>query len=218
MGGYGSGRTGGHPTVEACDSWVLDLPTLKRAGLTLKSGKRGEAELRFGNGAEIQMEIDTRSAWPTVKLTHWTRTYEPEVISYPVSLEFTTPPFGGERCWFLCPSTRQRVWRLVLPSGGRWFLSRRAYSLGYECQRVTPEERLRRRARKLRRRLGDLDGCIVNPVPDKPKGMWWSTYDRLVDELDRVEDAINGMFVDRSMKLFKRLGVSRPRMEADDVF
>ena len=105
-----------------------------------------------------------------------------------------------------------------MPSGGRWFLSRRAYRLGYASQRVTPEERLRMRARKLRRRLGDHDGCIVSPVPDKPKGMWWSTYDRLVDEIDRVEDAINGMFVDRSMKLFKRLGVSRPWMEADDVF
>jgi hypothetical protein len=90
----------------------------------------------------------------------------------------------------VCPRENRRVRKLYLPLGGRHFWSRRAYRLGYACQREALHHRALRRARKLCLRLGG--DPADDRYPDKPSRMRWTTYDRLMDKLvaaDRVADA-----------------------------
>jgi hypothetical protein len=92
------------------------------------------------------------------------------------------------RWWFLCPSTGQRCAKLFLPNGGRYFLSRAAYGLGYASQRGSKADRLQRKVLKLNRALGG-EGEYGSPTPQKPKGMHWRTYKRMVAQLEAVEAA-----------------------------
>ena len=92
--------------------------------------------------------------------------------------------FGGERLWFLCPHCGRRV--AVLYGAGIRFLCRHCYALPYASQNETRSDRLMRKARKIRQRL-DASDSLCDPIWEKPRGMHWKTFERLV----RAERAAN---------------------------
>ena len=99
-----------------------------------------------------------------------------------VAITWTACHFGGRRPWFICPGRSggrycgRRV--AVLYDGGESFACRRCYGLAYTSQQETPMFRGLAMAQKIRKRLGgSLD--IFDAFPDKPRGMHWTTYDRL---------------------------------------
>jgi hypothetical protein len=98
----------------------------------------------------------------------------------------TTPPYGGRRWWFVCPSTGRRAMKLHLPYGARVFASRQAYRLGYAVQREGALDQARRRARKARKRIGGSPN-LTERLPWKPKWMRWATYWRHVDVCQKAE-------------------------------
>ena len=95
-----------------------------------------------------------------------------------VPLIETPTRFGGRRQWFGCLSCKKRC-RILY--GGAYFRCRRCHRLKYETQYEAPYARAATRALKIRKRLGGKGG-IDAPFPDKPMGMHWKTYDRLMDE------------------------------------
>lgn len=204
MGGYGSGRSGGYPTSEACASYVLNVQWLNRA--RLRDGVRGTVPLSFNDGFAVAVTVDTTNpANRFVELTHERHTDGAEEERYRVYLDCTRPPFGGVRWWFECPRTGRRVAKLFLPRGGHRFWSRQAYRLGYACQREAPADRLWRRARKIRRELGGSDSHM-DDYPDKPKWMRWRTYDGKIDLLASLESRADGLWAVGAMRLVQRLG------------
>ena len=68
--------------------------------------------------------------------------------------------------------------------GGGWY-GRAALGLAYYSQRLGRSDRPMLQARRIRRKLGSEDGT---DEPDKPKGMHWSTYNRLLDQADELDD------------------------------
>ena len=203
MGGSGSGRQGGYPTAEACQSFVIDIASLRRGGL--RTGLKGEASLKYGEDEfPIRMAIDTTGDNPHIVLTHETRStrYESEAVSYRVQLTWTQPPFGGRRWWFRCPKTYRRAQKLVLPLGGHQFWSRRGYGLGYPCQRETPYDRAMRRLRKLDRTLGGWGEGIPDDPPEKPKWMRWRTYESKQLQWQELEQRIDFVFIPQIARLF----------------
>jgi hypothetical protein len=112
-----------------------------------------------------------------------------EDVEEPVPLEWTSCNFGGERPWFVCPGVvngaacGRRVALLYGP--GKYFLCRHCYDLRYESQREDKKDRALRRAQKIRQRLGG-SANMMEPFPERPKGMHHDTYMRLYWEHDEA--------------------------------
>ena len=104
-----------------------------------------------------------------------------------VSLEWTTLAYGRLRAWFLCPGCRGRV-AILYVAGASYLACRKCLGLAYASQREDFHDRALRRAEKIRRRLGWPIG-IANPKGFKPKGMHWSTFDRLQSQHDHCANA-----------------------------
>jgi hypothetical protein len=98
-----------------------------------------------------------------------------------VHLSWTACNFGGERPWFVCPRAECGRRVAVLYGPGRYFLCRHCYDLVYESQRESGMYRALHKAQAIRKRLGG-SANMMEPFPEKPKGMHWSTYDRLFCE------------------------------------
>lgn len=114
-------------------------------------------------------------------------------LDYPVGLQTTSCHYGGLRYWFTCPSVGcgKRVAKLYL--GEKYFACRHCYRLVYHSQREAVDDRAIRSAEKIRARLGWQPG-IINCPGDKPKGMHWLTYLRLMAECrDHANQALLGM-------------------------
>jgi len=190
MGGFGSGR-GQRGKDTTSDMRPLDIRKLQRDGL-LTPGRA------FGwhwtvNGEEVA-SIQMRTEVDRVILNYRSRSNggEWQPMEYPVYLEWTGLHFGGRRAWFLCPA-RGCGRRVAILFGGSIFACRHCHNLAYQCQRETDDDRAMRRADTIRRRLGWGAG-IANPEGDKPKGMHWRTYERLVAQHDAdVESSLAGM-------------------------
>jgi len=101
-----------------------------------------------------------------------------EEVQQSVTLTWTPCNFGGEWPWFICPGADcgRRVALLYGP--GRYFLCRHCYGLTYQSQRDNKMYRALHRAQDIRRRLGG-SANMMEPFPEKPKGMHSSTYERL---------------------------------------
>jgi hypothetical protein len=63
--------------------------------------------------------------------------------------------------------------------------------VAYASQRERRDLRLWRAARKLRARLGEASSPL-DPIPERPYGMWQRTYSRLVKRLAAIEAAALG--------------------------
>jgi hypothetical protein len=196
VGGYGSGRCGGRPTVE--DSLTLNLPRLFKTGW-LKRGASTSGTLRWSyvntgeETASMGFEAHLGEGAGYVRL-YWTstdrRSGEKRQCENRITLTTRPQPFGGRRWFFICPGSGKCAAKLHLPSGAGTFASRKAYRLGYQSQRETSRDRSLSRAFALRRKLGD-DGGIGDYIA-KPKGMHRRTFERAMERIDRAEDIVDG--------------------------
>jgi len=96
-------------------------------------------------------------------------------IKQRVAIEMVPSPFGGHRCYFLCPFTTRRC-EILYYAGGR-FGSREAQRLSYAVQGMNDVSRARRKASKLRSRL-----CGSGGQP-RPRGR------NRIDTVSRLREA-----------------------------
>jgi hypothetical protein len=97
-------------------------------------------------------------------------------VTQSVALDWTPCRYGGVRPWFLCPRCSRRV--AVLAMDGHWFWCRHCYRLPYTSQQEGRIDRLYRKARKIRDKVGASHN-LMEHVWRKPKGMHWRTFERL---------------------------------------
>ena len=208
MGGYGSGRQNGRPTVE--DGLALDLAKLLRDGFFVR-GQRTCGTLHWRDvklGKEVNSVayeadlIEPAAAW--VRLLYscerggsWHR------LDYKIQLTATRTRSGGIRLWFTCPISGQRGAKLYQPIGGDLFAARTALRLGYGSQRVNPSKSARQtacdRVARIRQRLGGVETVSrYEPPPPRPKGMWHRTYARLCQEVREARSTAEGSWWNRA--------------------
>lgn len=124
-----------------------------------------------------------------------------ESIRQAVVLETTPCTLGGSRSWFQCPDCSKRV--AVIYGKGRLFACRQCKGLAYASQREGSEDRATRQANRIRKQLGWPVG-IFNGPGDKPKGMHWTTFQRLKTEHDKLVSVITECIA-RQLGFFDRL-------------
>lgn len=185
MGGCGSGRWqsyGGKRTTES--QHRIDIRWLKKQGY-LRSGLVGS--LSWSSRDEQTGVINFRMEEGRMVLSFRHRTYgeDWQPVEQVILLDWTSCNYGGKRPWFLCPHCHKRV--AVLYGAGKYFLCRHCYDLAYASQHEGKADRLMRKARRIRRRLGASNN-LLEPILFKPKYMHQKTFDRLRQEADHYND------------------------------
>lgn len=210
MGGMGSGRHGGRPTVE--DALTLDLAVLLRKGL-IRPGSTVVSSLHWRNtrtGSETASigYCCTMTADAGTFVADYTVARRGERVPISISIGIVSTPqtFGGRRWWWVCPVTGRRAAKLFKPPGGDRFASRQAGGLAYRSQREGPFDRACSRAWSLRDRLG-----ITDPIGDflfKPKRMHaarWARERARLEAADAAVDARLARLVERLPAIDRRL-------------
>jgi hypothetical protein len=193
MGGLGSGdwySFNKKTTTGECHS--IDVRYLHREGL-LKAGgwfslrwSRGEHETG-SIGGSVEGHLRLRPERVILRYRHRSGPGgEWEDVQEPVPLTWTACNFGGERPWFICPGAGCGRRVAVLYGPGKYFLCRHCYDLRYESQREDKTQRALRRAQKIRKHLGG-SANMMEPFPEKPKGMHLETYMQLFWEHHEAE-------------------------------
>jgi hypothetical protein len=184
MGGSGSGNWYRWNTKSKTESQHrIDIRWLKKQkyiipGLSgsLSWSSRGE------NTGSISFRMEENNM--TLKYRHKPSRGEWKDVEQVISFDQTFCNYGGYRKWFLCPRCRKRV--ALLYGAGKYFFCRHCYQLTYDSCNTSPLQRIFDRANKLKEKLGGHAG-IDYPIPDRPKGMHWTTYNRIVAEIERLE-------------------------------
>ena len=183
MGGEGSGnwyRFDKKTTTGECES--VDVRYLHREGL-LKPGRW--FSLRWSRAdretGSIRIAVGGNDKPQRVLLLYRHRVGggdEWVEVQEHVFLDWTSCTFGGERPWFICPGDGCGRRVALLYGLGRYFLCRHCYDLVYESQRDNEMHRALHKAQSIRKHLGG-SANMMEPFPEKPKGMHWETYERL---------------------------------------
>jgi hypothetical protein len=206
MGGYGSGRQGGRPTVES--GLTLDINRLLRQRNILP-GKHVSGSLKWSyvhsgeKTASIGYEaslLNPETAWARL---HYTANGTPK--DYRVRLKTTPCHYGGLRWWWICPVSGRRAAKLYLPPGATIFTARKAYRLAYRSQREATIDRTHARQARLYRKLGGHYDHYEQPPPPRPKGMHRVTYERLEAELYAAMEAHEAAFAIGASAILARL-------------
>lgn len=181
MGGIGSGgyeRQNVKHTVE--EGRALDIRYWQREGL-LKPG--GRFNVLWGPPGPLTLGVAVRVEEAQVVLAYRYLQDDGSLtpVEYPVALDRTPCPFGGQRTWFRCPTEGCGRRVALLHLGDFRFACRHCQQLAYSSQREDAIERNLRRARTINRKLGGSTDSIYSS-PDKPKGMRWRTYEGLLSD------------------------------------
>lgn len=112
--------------------------------------------------------------------------YQGKPYSYTIHLSTTEPHYGGSRYWFNCPSCSKRV--AVLYCAGI-YVCRHCIGANYSSQLQTKTDRIYCKLNALREHLGWSVG-IINGIGAKPHHMHHSTYERLVNEYEQLEQKL----------------------------
>jgi len=189
MGGYGSGRPNKYGRVKVEHCRAIDVNQLHKAGC-LKPAWRGNWEWR--RDGERVAWIGLRGGGNRISLSYRFRQNggEWQDVEQTVPLVRVPCRYGGSRPYFLCPgvlndlSCNRRVVKLY--GSERYFLCQYCYRLAYASQSEGEWDRALRRVNKIRRRL-DCGPGKVRHTSIRPKGMWQTTHDRLIDKGTEAE-------------------------------
>lgn len=184
MGGMGSGRSWHLDAKDTTDNYrSIDVRYMKREGL-LRPHLSFSLKWSSHDKVIASIRVFTERERITLSYSHRSGDEGWKETSYPVYLEWTDCNLGGQRPWFICPAPGCRR-RVAILYGRDIFACRHCYQLAYPSQREGRDDRAARKANHIRKKLGWKPG-ILNDRGDKPEGMHWRTFDRLVRQHDML--------------------------------
>jgi len=187
MGGQGSGcwwRWGTRETTAS--QHRVDIRWLKKQNY-LQSGNSGR--LSWTSRGKKTGSINFRIEENRMILNFRRRLQDGELedVEQTVSIVKTPCHYGGYRNWFLCTHCLKRV--EILYGAGKYFFCRHCYNLTYDSSNASPIQRIFDKAEKLRKKkLGAASEGFMDLIPQRPKGMHHTTYNKIVAEINRLEE------------------------------
>lgn len=207
MGGYGSGQSSGRLLADMC--LQIDLAWMIRTGHA-KPGKLVSGSLSWTCGGQPAGWINYEADMANIDDAHLVLNYvhksndSVKRVQQDIRLLRSTPNYGGQRWWMICPCNGGRCGKLYLPSTGDRFASRNAWQLGYYSQRISARDRPFEKLFRLQKKLGGSQGWQAG-LERRPKGMWHQTYTRHWEEYLRL-DGICTLEMASAMKMIYALG------------
>lgn len=196
MGGYGSGRQHGANCTDEYRN--IDIRRWQREGFLTPGRILDWQWLQDGKKiASIGVKVEVEQL--RLNYSYQRNGGDKENLEYFVKLQTSTCHYGGVRYWFTCPAIGCGRRVALLYIAGKIFACRHCYQLAYRSQRETAGQRGHDGANKIRSRLGWQIG-IAYPGGNKPKGMHWKTYIRL---LSKHNDYANQAMVDMVVTMKK---------------
>lgn len=188
----------------------LQMQSMTRPGEAVTNSSRYGTYGQWSRDGEVIAWIQIRVSEDYLTLNYRARNHgeDWQTFDYRVFLDWTACRLGGRRAWFRCPA-RGCGRRVAVLYGGTIFACRHCHQLAYDSQREQWDDRVTRRAEKIRRRLG-WEAGILNDCGVKPKGMHWRTFERLQAEHDAYVDASLAHMMMRFGKIADELGDFRP--------
>lgn len=197
MGGIGSGARRSTHIGNIEQMLALEIRVLRRLGV-VRPGECTCDTVRLSIGglttasARLRVDLSDIERGGVMAITG---DMPDGAINQRVAIEMVPSPFGGHRCYFICPITAQRC-EVIYYAGGR-FGSRGAQRLSYAVQGMNEVSRARRKAAKLRSRL-----CGWGGQP-RPRGR------NRIDTVSRLREAeweAKTLYLDRLRTLADRSG------------
>lgn len=195
MGNSNSGRWGNTRKATTGSYLSLDIRYLCGKGC-FRPGVSGNGSLSWTRNGNPTGSIGY-SLKPDKITLHYR--HGDENIHQAIAISRTPCHFGGHMVWFLCPRCTRRVNALYFRSR---FYCRKCHNLGYESQQEGVLDRLLRKQRKFRARIGG-SGNLVESIPFRPKGMHWKTYWRTREKVERISRGSVSL-------MWKMMGRSQP--------
>ena len=192
MGGPGSGRyrrLSRNLCVEHCRA--IDVRLWHRQGMLIDGRYCPAWWVRNGN-TEGRLTVKVYDEFVHLHFGQpegWRNT-----VTAKVRLTYTPCTFGGYRPWFQCPGCVRRV--ALLYEVDMKLRCRHCHRLVYKSELESDRNRLLRKARRIRRRLGVDNPNLLLPSPSKPKHMHWQTFERLKEQEQAILIAAAGMFME----------------------
>jgi len=200
MGGIGSGARRSTNIGNVEQMLALDIRALRRLGV-VRAGECVCDTVHWSIGglsvSSVRLRVDL-SDIERGGVMAITGDMPDGAINQGVAIEMMASPFGGHRCYFICPVTGQRC-EVIYYARGR-FGSREAQRLSYAVQGMNDVSRARRKAAKLRSRL-----CGSGRLP-RPRGR--NRIDT-VRRLHQAEFEAKTLYLDRLRTLADRSGTQR---------
>lgn len=200
MGGIGSGARRSTHTGNVEETLALDIRALRRLGV-VRAGECTCDTVHWSIGgpsaasAHLRIDLSDIERGGVMAII---ADFPDGAIKQHVAIELVPSPFGGHRCYFICPFTARRC-EVIYYAGGR-FGSREAQRLSYAVQGLNEVSRARRKTAKLRSRLS---GSGNQP---RPRGR--NRID-VVRRLRQAEFEAKTLYLDRLRNLADRSGAQR---------
>jgi hypothetical protein len=181
MGGHGSGeRYRWRAKKTTGNQHKIDIRWLNKQGC-LRPGTRGSFSCSRGNKQGAYISYKTEVDRIVLNYPHQPKNGDWESVEQVISFDRTPCNYGGHQIWFLCPLCTKRV--AAIYGVEKYFLCRLCYKLTYASQQEGKDGRMRRKARKIRARLGASNN-LMESILFKPRNMHQKTFDRLRREAD----------------------------------
>ena len=188
MGGIGSGARRSTRIGNVEDMLALDIRVMRRLGV-VRPGECTCDTVQWSIGSltvsSARLRIDLSDIERCGAITV-TGEMPDGAIKQNVAIEMVPSPFGGHRCYFICPFTARRC-EVIYYAGGR-FGSREAQRLSYAVKNMNEVSRARRKTAKLRSRLSGSGG------QPHPRG---SNRINIVRRLREAEYEAKTLYLDR---------------------
>ena len=152
---------------------------LKRNGLFDLSASNGSIKWTNLGLSECALEYTYKASTLGISYAVKAPQTASETVSEHIFIDRTTCNYGGTRTWFSCPACNAR--KAILYCASKRFLCRQCYGLNYGSQNEVYTDRMIRKARKLRSKMGaSMD--LQQPISERPQGMYRTTFERLIKQ------------------------------------